>query len=73
VSPYGKRVTLACGHEGEAVVGQFFVCLAKCNGIVPRKTTCPKCYSKNTREFEAVNVPAGSMSCWQCGAVFWEP
>jgi hypothetical protein len=58
---------------GEAVFGNFFVCLAKCNGKVPRRTTCPKCYSKNTAPFDAPMVPQNSMHCIGCGAVWFDP
>lgn len=69
----GKRVMLACSHWGRAIIGQFYLCEQKCDGKVPQVDRCPKCQSTNVRPFEAPSVPVGSMSCWACGKVWFNP
>lgn len=65
----GKRQLMACGHIGEAIVGQFYACGIKdCDG--KRKLRC-KCGSDRVEPFEAPPlVPPGSLHCWACGRVW---
>jgi hypothetical protein len=67
----GKLQQLECGHVGEAVFGQFFLCTVKgCDG---KRMACPKCGSKLVEPFKAATVPEGSMHCVLGGHVWWRP
>jgi hypothetical protein len=66
----GKRVTMPCRHVGEVVIGQFAVCGEPgCDG----KPRCGKCGSRRVEAFRAEGVPDGTIHCWTCGSVRFEP
>lgn len=70
MSDPGKLGTAPCGHPGRAVFGNFYICIAGCDG--PPKASDPAViYERDPGdEFEAEDTkPDGvSLKCARCGS-----
>lgn len=69
----GLRKEMPCKHIARAIVGQFYLCEDNPSCDQKPKTGCHKCGSGDLYPFTAALAPPGSVACWRCGAVRWQP
>ncbi len=53
----GKRGVAPCGHEGEAIIGQYYKCLKGCDSddidfVILDSPQCKKCGSFNVEDYQ---------------------